>query len=78
MFKVYYTVNNEWNSNVPMAKTFGPDQMSEAMSFMENLRISAIEKGFSFISICSENPDRIGKDGAADVLPGYDWKKRRD
>jgi hypothetical protein len=78
MFKVYYTLNNDWNLGVAMSNTFDSDQMSEAMKFMENLRMTAIEKGFSFISMCSENPDRIGKDGAADVLPGYDWKKRRD
>jgi len=31
----------------------------------------------SFVTLCSENPNSVGRPGVADPPPDYAWKKRR-
>ncbi|AVH85100.1 hypothetical protein RsoM2USA_172 [Ralstonia phage RsoM2USA] len=78
MFLVYWSVcQNELR--IPQSKEFEHDQMKAALTFMEELRTQQRAGGpIGFVVMASENPNSVGNPGAADVLPGYDWKKRRD
>lgn len=53
---------------------FKDDELGKALKFMEELRT---EVGSSFVTMCSENPNSVGKPGVAEVGPGYNWTKRR-
>ncbi|MGV3742482.1 MAG: hypothetical protein ACO1NO_09265 [Burkholderiaceae bacterium] len=63
----------------PGFQTFGKDDMSAALKFMEELRTQqrSGERNIAFITMCSENPNAVGKTGAADPDPDYAWTKRR-
>ena len=78
MFLVYWSIcQNELR--IPQSKEFEQDQMKAALTFMEELRMKQRAGGpIGFVVMASENPNSVGHPGAADVLPGYDWKKRRD
>lgn len=57
---------------------FDGDGMMEALKLVEELRKEQREGGpIGFVTFCSENPNSVGNPGAADVEPGYNWKKRR-
>lgn len=71
MFMVYWT---EWGDN-PRAREFASDQMSEALQFMESLRKAP---AVSFVVMASENPNSVGKPGAAAAGADYNWTKRRN
>lgn len=71
MFKVYWTYANEAHS-----RDF--ENLSEALKECETLR----QAGRSFVTMVSENPNVVGKSGAAGVVDGklpdgskYDWTK---
>lgn len=76
MFMVYW-VEASLEGFVPKSEVFEHSKMSEALQFTERLRKDAIEKGYRFITFCSENPDRVGKDGVDETDSTYDWRKRR-
>lgn len=77
MFVVYW-LESEGQEPVPGFQTFGKDSMSEALKFMESLRERQRSGGnIAFITMCSENPHAVGKAGAADPGPDYNWTKRR-
>jgi hypothetical protein len=65
----------------PKCKTFEASQLTEALAFTQKMRN---EVGVHHVSLCSENPDNVGKPGVlafvgfqADGVTPYDWKKRR-
>lgn len=76
MFKVYYTdpVDNT-------AYSWDESTLSSALSISADMR----NRGMTFVTMVSENPDVIGKPGVDAVVNGklpdgtdYTWKKRRE
>jgi hypothetical protein len=62
----------------PHCKPFDSDEMSEALKFSESLRKQKYEGApIYFVTLASENPDCVGKQGFDVTGPDYDWKKRR-
>ena len=62
----------------PHAQSFPSDAMREALRFTEALRQRQhAGEAVSFVTLCSENPDSVGRAGAANPPPDYEWKKRR-
>lgn len=73
MFNAYWMEENVTNS-----KLFESSELSEAMEFTENLRKRKYAgENICFITISSELPNVVGKQGVDIVGPDYDWKKRR-
>jgi hypothetical protein len=68
-----------WAENsVPQGKQFESDQMSEALKFSESLRQRKFQGAdIGFVTLASENPNCVGKQGVDVTGPDYDWKKRR-
>jgi hypothetical protein len=57
---------------------FGDSELTQALAFAEALRKrQASGEDVGFVSLCSENPNSVGKSGAAEPPAGYAWKKRR-
>jgi hypothetical protein len=78
MFVVYWLDGDEAEPQ-PGFRTFGTEEMSAALKFMESLREQQRngERNVAFITMCSENPNAVGKAGAADPHADYNWTKRR-
>lgn len=70
MFKVYWT----YCVYKLCCERFDADCMGDALKFMEYLRS---DPDMSFITMCSENPNSVGKPGVAEVDKDYNWTKRR-
>jgi hypothetical protein len=80
MFVVYWLENEgEGEGPGPGFQTFGKDDMSAALKLMESLREQQRTgaRNIAFITMCSENPNAVGKAGVADPDPDYAWTKRR-
>jgi hypothetical protein len=71
MFRVYYTVAETGIESVD----FSADKLSNALAFMNNLRN---DPDVSFVVMASENPNSVGKPGAAAAGADYNWTKRRN
>jgi hypothetical protein len=78
MFVVYW-LDGDGLEPQPGFQTFGADEMSSALKFMENLREQQRSGAcnIAFITMCSENANAVGKAGAADSDADYSWTKRR-
>lgn len=73
MFAVFWIENS-----TPDCKVFNPDEMSVALNFSESLRQRKYAgAAIHFITLASENPNSVGKQGVDVTGPDYDWKKRR-
>ena len=57
----------------PHVYLLGPTELLLALSCAEHLR----KYGCRHVTISTELAESVGKPGVAEVLPGYDWKKRR-
>ena len=75
MYKIYFT--NEYGE----ARSYDEPTLSEALKTVEGLRK---QTRYNFITMVSENPDCVGKQGVDSVVDGklpdgndYEWKKRR-
>jgi hypothetical protein len=78
MFVVYWLDGNPDAEGSAQFRRFDPASLAEALRFAETLRKRQADgDDLSFITLCSENPQSVGKPGAADPPAGYDWKKRR-
>lgn len=66
----------------PRVQTYDSDEMMICMTDAEKLRVrKRAGEAVSHVTFCSENPDRVGEDGAADPDPNYSrnhWKRRLD
>jgi len=63
---------------VPRAASFAAGAMAEALSFTETLRRrQSCGEPVCFVTLCSENPNSVGRPGVADPPTDYAWKKRR-
>lgn len=78
MFVVYW-MEGDVGDKRPQCRLFEQDSMAQALAFMEELRTAqrSGEKNYGFITMSSENPDAVGKTGAADPEKSYGWTKRR-
>lgn len=77
MYMVYWTETQEGHG-IAHGQSFGSDEMSSALRFMEELRRRQREgEHICFVTMSSENPHSVGHPGAADPSPDYHWKKRR-
>lgn len=73
MFMIFWAENS-----VPCGKLFGDDQMRDALKFSESLRQRKFAgEDICFVTLSSENPNCVGKQGVDVTGPDYDWKKRR-
>lgn len=78
MFKVYWTQIQEDGSGSELVCGVSHSNLTDALKFSEALRAERRNGAdITHITMSSENPDSVGQQGVADVLPGYDWKKRR-
>ena len=75
MFKVYYT-----DPKTNRAYNWDCTGLIDALSITERFR----REGMTFVTMVSEDPNRVGKDGVDAVVEGvlpngdaYTWKKRR-
>lgn len=75
MFKVYWTelFNNQ---ELPQSMNFAESEMKDALQFMELLR--GMDNTCNFVTLCSENPNSVGKPGVAETNIAYSWTKRRN
>ncbi|WP_316155216.1 hypothetical protein [Cupriavidus sp. BIC8F] len=77
MYMVYWS-EADGTGLSPRAQSFPSDAMREALHFTEALRQRQhAGEPVSFVTLCSENPNSVGRAGAADPPPDYEWKKRR-
>lgn len=78
MFVVYWLEGDDAGPQ-PGFQSFEQNDMSAALKFMEELREQQRSgtRNIAFITMCSENPNAIGKAGAADPDADYNWTKRR-
>jgi hypothetical protein len=77
MFVVYWLEQRDAHSAARFEK-FADDALTQALAFAETLRKrQAAGDDVAFVSLCSENPQSVGKAGAADPPADYAWKKRR-
>lgn len=67
MYIVYWMEDNRSS-----ARMF--DELKATLDFMESLRKNTKH---SFVTMCSENPNSVGKPGVDEVGPDYNWTKRR-
>lgn len=73
MFNTYWM-----EENVPNSRLFKSSELTEALGFTEGLRKRKYAgENICFITISSELPNVVGKQGVDEVGPDYDWKKRR-
>lgn len=77
MFCVYWCNTFHDGSMKSQCETFNENEMGLALARMEELRKLADGDGLHFITMSSENPNCVGKAGAAAVKNDYDWTKRR-
>ncbi|WP_250455111.1 hypothetical protein [Caballeronia sp. ATUFL_M2_KS44] len=78
MFVVYWLDGDAGEQSQARHQKFDATALGEALRFVEALRKRQAEgDAISFVTLCSENPQSVGKPGAADPPAGYDWKKRR-
>jgi hypothetical protein len=73
MYMIYWS-QNDTGIAVPKSELFNSDEMLIAMKFMEDLRKRQhAGEPLGFIGMVSENPNSVGKPGAADVDADYNW-----
>ena len=73
VYKVYWTVDGH-----AFQQGFDKDGMKKALDVCEVLRKRQYAGAdIRFITLCSEHPDSVGKQGVDVTGPEYDWKKRR-
>jgi hypothetical protein len=78
MFVVYW-LEGDGDGPQPGFQSFDSTEMSNALKLMESLREQQRTgaRNIAFITMCSENPDAVGKPGVADPHADYNWTKRR-
>ncbi|MGN8109531.1 hypothetical protein ACTJLB_16175 [Paraburkholderia sp. 22098] len=77
MYMVYWSEAID-DAIVPRAVSFAAGAMAEALSFTETLRRrQSCGEPVCFVTLCSENPNSVGRPGVADPPADYAWKKRR-
>jgi hypothetical protein len=73
MFVVYWLAEHH-----ARFERFDANALADALRFVESLRKRQADgEDIGFVTLCSENPQSVGKAGAADPPADYDWKKRR-
>jgi hypothetical protein len=78
MFVVYWLAACHDDASEAHAERFDGDALADALQFAESLRKRQAQgEDIGFVTLCSENPQSVGKPGAADPPADYDWKKRR-
>ncbi|KND61860.1 hypothetical protein BVER_05918c [Candidatus Burkholderia verschuerenii] len=78
MFVVYWLAPCNGDASEAHFQRFDADALADALQFAESLRKrQALGEDIGFVTLCSENPQSVGKPGAADPAADYDWKKRR-
>ncbi|WP_410799641.1 hypothetical protein [Paraburkholderia sp. SIMBA_053] len=77
MYMVYWSEAID-DAIVPRAASFAAGAMAEALSLAETLRRrQSCGEPVCFVTLCSENPNSVGRPGVADPPADYAWKKRR-
>lgn len=74
MYNVYWMLGD-----VAKSKEFPTNEMKQALEFTEALRNQRIAGAdIKFVTMASEHPDCVGKQGFEVPGPDYNWKKRRN
>ena len=77
MFMIYWSelISDKLQSR---CKIFGDSEMTDALKYSELLRQRKYNgESLYFITLASEHPDCVGKQGFDVTGDDYDWKKRR-
>ncbi len=78
MFAVYWLDADPQAGDQAHFRRFDADALADALRFAESLRKRQADgEAIAFVTLCSENPQSVGRAGAADPPADYDWKKRR-
>jgi hypothetical protein len=78
MFVVYWLEGPFDTNGYARFERFEADALAQALAFAESLRKRRADGDeVRFVTLCSENPQSVGKPGAAEPRADYDWKKRR-
>jgi hypothetical protein len=78
MFVVYWLAEGSGAETQARFERFGADALAQALAFAEALRKRQADgEDIGFVTLCSENPQSVGRAGVADPPADYDWKKRR-
>ncbi|WP_244850726.1 hypothetical protein [Caballeronia sp. SL2Y3] len=78
MFVVYWLEGDADAESHARHRQFDAAALAEALRFAEELRKRQAQgEPVGFVTLCSENPQSVGKPGVADPPADYDWKKRR-
>ena len=73
MYNVYWMLGD-----VAKSKEFPTSEMKQALEFTESLRNQRLAgEDIKFVTMASEHPDCVGKQGYDVTGPDYNWKKRR-
>ena len=80
MYKVYWTGKSSPGNNDGVAESETYESLDMALKQAAFLR----ERGYTFVTMCSENPNSVGKPGVDSVKDGvlpdgepYTWMMRR-
>jgi hypothetical protein len=77
MYMVYWSEARD-TGLTPHGQSFPSEAMRDALRLTETLRQRQLAgEPVSFVTLCSENPNSVGRAGAADPPPDYEWRKRR-
>jgi hypothetical protein len=77
MYLVYWSESAD-GVRTPHAQEFHADELSQALRFTETLRQRQHDgEAVGFVTLCSENPNSVGRAGAMEPAADYAWTKRR-
>ncbi|CAM2143880.1 conserved protein of unknown function [Pararobbsia alpina] len=77
MYLVYWS-ETAGDARTPHAREFPADELAQALRFAEALRQRQHEgEPVGFVTLCSENPNAVGRAGVSEPPADYAWKKRR-
>ena len=78
MFMVFWMEDTAAGTMAPRAQEFAADKMTAALAFMEALRTRQLQGApVRHITMSSENPHSVGRQGVDVVDDRYHWTKRR-
>lgn len=78
VFMVFWMERGDDGTMVARSQEFGTEDMSGGLALMQALRARQLNGAeVRHITMSSENPDSVGRQGVDVVDEGYSWTKRR-
>lgn len=77
MYLVYWS-ETVGDTRAPHSRAFTAEELADALRFAEALRQRQhAGEAVGFVTLCSENPNAVGRAGVSEPPEDYAWKKRR-